>query len=81
MGLGWEIDKCMANPNMPAKSVRKTLMFSATFSKDVQTKAAEYLKSSFSDHWSVGWSLSVCDRDLPRGREKGEEENSDVDSE
>jgi len=44
MGFGPEIDKCMANPNMPAKSVRNTLMFSATFAKDVQTKAAEYLK-------------------------------------
>jgi len=44
MGFGPEIDKCMANPNMPGKSDRTTLMFSATFPTDVQTKAAEHLK-------------------------------------
>ena len=80
MGFEPEMDKCMANPNMPVKSMRNTLIFSATFA-DSQTKEAEYLKDSFSDHRSVGRSLSGCDTDLPRGREKGEEENSDVNPE
>ena len=41
---GSEIDKCMANPNMQAKLLRNTLMFSATLDKNIQTKVAEKLK-------------------------------------
>ena len=51
MGFEPEMDKCMANPNMPVKSMRNTLIFSATFA-DSQTKEAEYQKDSFSEHWA-----------------------------
>ena len=82
MGFGQEIDKCMANSNMRAKSVKNTLMFSATFAKDVKTKAAEYLKKDkvflTICYHSVGRSLSGCD--LPRGRKK-EKKKTDVDPE
>ena len=44
MGFGPDIAKCMAHPTMPDKTVRNTLMFSATFASDVQEKAREYLR-------------------------------------
>jgi len=44
MGFGPEIEKCMSNPTMPPKTDRNTLMFSATFPRDVQQKANEYLR-------------------------------------
>jgi len=44
MGFGPDIDRCIENPTMPSKENRVTLMFSATFPKDVQEKARNYMK-------------------------------------
>jgi len=44
MGFGPDIDKCIEHPSMPSKENRTTLMFSATFAKDVQDKARNYMK-------------------------------------
>ena len=44
MGFGPDINKCMIHPTMPTKENRNTLMFSATFPKDVRTNARKYLR-------------------------------------
>merc|ERR1712228_698641 len=38
-----DIQKCVENPNMPEKTSRQTLMFSATFPDDIQQAAQEFL--------------------------------------
>ena len=43
MGFGPEIKKIVTEMNMPPKTERQTLMFSATFPKDVQEIAWDYL--------------------------------------
>ncbi|KAK3091467.1 hypothetical protein FSP39_020000 [Pinctada imbricata] len=43
MGFGPEIKKIVTEMGMPSKTDRQTLMFSATFPKEVQEIAAEYL--------------------------------------
>merc|ERR1719402_583599 len=45
MGFKPDIERCMSNPNMPAKENRQTLMFSATFPAEVQSSAGEYLNT------------------------------------
>merc|ERR1711915_328888 len=43
MGFMPDIQKCVENPNMPEKTSRQTLMFSATFPDDIQQAAQEFL--------------------------------------
>merc|ERR1711915_381318 len=43
MGFMPDIQKCVENPNMPEKTNRQTLMFSATFPDDIQQAAQEFL--------------------------------------
>jgi len=46
-GFMEDVQKAMENPNMPAKDKRQTLMFSATFSDEVQSAAQEFLKDDY----------------------------------
>ncbi|XP_063312969.1 probable ATP-dependent RNA helicase DDX4 isoform X1 [Pelobates fuscus] len=47
MGFGPEITKLVTSPNMPSKEERQTLMFSATFPKEIQNLASAHLKPNY----------------------------------
>uniref|UniRef100_A0A8C5MGU9 Probable ATP-dependent RNA helicase DDX4 n=1 Tax=Leptobrachium leishanense TaxID=445787 RepID=A0A8C5MGU9_9ANUR len=47
MGFGPEIMKLVSSPNMPNKEDRQTLMFSATFPKEIQSLASSHLKQNY----------------------------------
>jgi len=42
-----DVERATSNPSMPAKDKRQTLMFSATFSDDVQAAAQDFLKEDY----------------------------------
>ena len=54
-----DVQKILENPNTPDKDKRQTLLFSATFSDDVQTAAQEFLKQNYL-FLSVGLIGGVC---------------------
>jgi len=43
MGFMPDIRRCVCNPSMPAKNLRQTLMFSATFPPEIRRSAQEFL--------------------------------------
>ena len=43
MGFMPDIRRCVDNPSMPAKNLRQTLMFSATFPDEVRRSARDFL--------------------------------------
>merc|ERR1712179_125365 len=43
MGFMPDIRRCVENPRMPIKSVRQTLMFSATFPDEIRRSARDFL--------------------------------------
>ena len=45
MGFMPDVRRCVANPSMPRKDQRQTLMFSATFAQEVQRSADEFLNN------------------------------------
>ena len=45
MGFMPDVRRCVANPSMPRKDQRQTLMFSATFAQEVQRSAGEFLNN------------------------------------
>ncbi|KAM8960857.1 putative ATP-dependent RNA helicase DDX4 [Pelodytes ibericus] len=47
MGFAPDIHKLIGNPNMPSKEDRQTLMFSATFPKEIQRMAIDILKPDY----------------------------------
>jgi len=47
MGFMPEIEKCVEDPNMPAKEERSTLMFSATFPDEIQEAAQKFLREDY----------------------------------
>merc|ERR1712228_614956 len=74
-----DIQKCVENPNMPEKTSRQTLMFSATFPDDIQTAAQEFLNDYlFLTVGMVGGACSDVEQTFyevanPEKREKLEE--------
>merc|ERR1711971_172990 len=59
MGFMPDIEKITENANIPKKEDRQTLMFSATFSDDVQEAAKEFLKEDYL-FVTVGLVGGVC---------------------
>uniref|UniRef100_A0A8C4VZ32 RNA helicase n=1 Tax=Gopherus evgoodei TaxID=1825980 RepID=A0A8C4VZ32_9SAUR len=47
MGFGPEMKKLISCPGMPSKDRRQTLMFSATFPREIQRLAGEFLKPEY----------------------------------
>jgi len=59
MGFMPEVERCMANPDMPDKTKRNTLMFSATFPPEVQKNAKQFLRQD-NIFLSVGLVGATC---------------------